>query len=340
MATFDRTYVDTYNNRFSATSQDEIYRQVLYQLKEAYLTANWTLTLSCDGRQASDDGTDHWTTPEDITIGLNNGSSYFSYVALQHPSENAWVLITTDDSPGTPNSIALYHGSGAYELVPDVGDNRLQDRPTLVSGEERLLAGAPESIYPWNTNPPSTDLYSLRWFRVTSADGVMIFGTKRPTDGYVNFLQIHYFNTGAENPVNGFGDNRFFLYSYGSIGQEYPDWNNTNKLRQTTGFSMFSPTGTSLINSSMTSVHMAVLNLGPTTGTIGGLSLMAPIYAVNAGGVVGSARLLGQVKCLRSCLPLARPNMMDHNDTDDQVWCCVGGVIALPFTRSLHGRIE
>lgn len=130
MVTLERTWTPLWNQDFedgASYDPDILYRNGLYQLKEAFKAGGWVVELSCDGVVARDDGTDLWTSPSDITVGLNNGSTDFSYVTLVAPDnyidndadEKVRIKITTDDTVGalTPASFDAYVASGPYRLA-------------------------------------------------------------------------------------------------------------------------------------------------------------------------------------------------------------------------------
>lgn len=151
--------IDLVNVVVSGTSSEDLAKNALFQIKDAFTTFNqnpWTISGSCDSSTSGMDGTDRWSTAGNLVYRTTGGTA-FSWVVLNQPQINPKfsVLFGLDNtSASDPNRFDLYmaispsEGFGAAEGGTDGSTTVL---PTAT--DQHVLNGTTTSWYgDWAAN--------------------------------------------------------------------------------------------------------------------------------------------------------------------------------------------
>lgn len=319
MVDLAKTWSDRLNNLLVNTDQQVQYRELFYNLKEAYLAANWTLELSCDGTTA--DGNDNLPNAAAVTIGTE-GSEAISYFVVSSPINwvtggNIRMLHYTDNAAAdtTPVQAGIWMGNQAFVLDA----SPLQNRPTCPVEVDLSATNQ------WGVNfVPWTAPLTGRWNSWATSDGGVIFGTKvSGEDVFRNWFMIC-----AEQGANGFGDWRAFVYMGGvATATNQVSW---SELAALSNFRGLAEDGSTFIQPRLQSTAEAMNQWG------GGADGSGRVPRISVDVIVNNAanpRFLGQLSDIYGA-PLNAPfNEVEDGDPDPVRLNCVGS-LWIPCTSS------
>lgn len=178
MVTTIKTWYDDINNIFSSASQPQHYREAFFYLKQTYLSANWTVTLSCDSINAPS-ASDQILTPANVVWG--NAAQARSWIVLRSPvgwcSSQIEVLLGADNSnaSATPTTYTVRSATSAYS------GGSVTTYPTAPTGFQ-TNSGT-------NLLFHTANLYA-QWSAWWTADGDVYFGVK-PIGTTFSFTTFH-----------------------------------------------------------------------------------------------------------------------------------------------------
>lgn len=221
-----RTWTVSVNNNFGTVSDQQVqYREAVYNLKNTFVLAGWTVTRSSNTTTAG--AGDNWASTSDIVLGLAGAGSW---VVMSSPS--GWL-------PGQTVYALLAVDNATPDTTPQVIDLRISTReytggttaalPTTTGVQTTTLGSTEEQLIPW------TAYTAGLWCSWYNTRGDIMFGVKPQTG---SFFRAFYILTSFN--VGGFGEHRWALFASTSTsdvldhGSFFVAWRTVNEAGDAT----------------------------------------------------------------------------------------------------------
>lgn len=222
-----KTWSDDINNVFSSVSVADHYREAFFYLLQTFLSAGWTVTLSCDSVNTPS-ASNQILSPANVVWG--NAAQARSWFVVRSPvgwcSTQIEVMVGAENinTDVSPNTITLRSATSAY-----------------AGGSTTTYPAAPTGF---QTNPGTSLIFHqvdqlAQWSAWWTADGDIYFGTKpvATTPTFTSFIVLRSdggFADGGRGPIRALVwvavGNTTNALNYATINNNWQGWNTNGTI--------------------------------------------------------------------------------------------------------------
>jgi hypothetical protein len=226
-----RTWTISNNNAFSNQADQQVqFREAVFNLKDTFVNAGWTVTISSNGTTAG--AGDNWATDADVVLGTSGNGSW---VVLRSPT--GWIpnsdqiegLLYVNDTGANPQiapfqlTTSTWTGGSTATL------------PTATPSTTVLTSG--DEVIPW------TSVVSGQWNSWYSSRGDVMFAVK--ITATLEFRHFFALTGNVDGDGSGKGDQRWGLFARSSTSAEVLT---TANIPTSINWRTSNPLGTDLTN--------------------------------------------------------------------------------------------
>lgn len=315
MVALIRSWADNINNAFSTVIDQTVqYQEHFYEVKESWVAANWTVSISSSGATAGAGD----NIPNGAAVGLGTSGNGAWYVVVPPVAGNFGdleILVAVNDNSAPYITTEWRWGhNGTYS------GGTTASLPTH-NGDEFTPSLQLESAF------HKTTAQDFRWSRIYSTRGDIIHFLKETGVNDILFALLIRSNSDVDG--GGFASNRWHLFEAASAAESFT-WTNMAGSARTHAVNT---AGTTEINATLESLAEHLSNWPSGEEALGGVPAIDTDVVSNDASP-GENRYFGKAVDIYGAPGNTPFNSIQDGDTDAQRLVSIGSGLWVPVTAA------